>query len=85
MAEYFVLIREYADGFTGQKAATVYVKEGEFFRSQGGLTEDWGKAWKAIDAESVDDARRKGHASVGSNPPPWITHPKPDSFYEDRP
>lgn len=81
MGEYFISVREYPDPFTGAKAATVYVKEGAFFRAQGGLTADWGKRWQAIDAADVDDARRKGHASVGSQPPPWISHPKPDKFY----
>lgn len=34
------------------------IKEFEFFRSQGGLTEEWGKSWEAIHgAESTADAR----------------------------
>ena len=40
--------------------ATVFVKEAEFFRSQGGLTEDWGRAWRPITARSIGEARRKG-------------------------
>lgn len=34
-----------------------FVKEGTFFVSQGGLTEDWGKDWKPIQAENIEDAR----------------------------
>lgn len=33
-----------------------FVKEAEFFRSQGGLTEPWGKNWKPIWADSVEHA-----------------------------
>lgn len=50
MAEYRVLINE----------AGVYVKEGAFFKDQGGLTEPWGRAWEAIEASSLYDARRQG-------------------------
>jgi len=35
------------------------VKEGNFFREQGGLTSDWGKHWEPIQASSIGDARRK--------------------------
>ena len=38
---------------------TVYVKELEFFRSQGGFIQDWGLNWKPIVAESIEDAREK--------------------------
>lgn len=54
MSEYFVLVQ----------GNTVYVKEGQFFRAQGGTTADWGKAWRAIDANSVEDARRKALSGV---------------------
>lgn len=41
--------------------AAVFVKEAEFFKSQGGLTESWGKNWKGpISAGSIHDARMKG-------------------------
>lgn len=36
------------------------VKEAKFFESQGGLSDEWGKAWEPInDATSIGDARRK--------------------------
>lgn len=35
----------------------VFVKEGNFFVEQGGLEQDWGKAWKRIEAESIEHAR----------------------------
>jgi hypothetical protein len=47
--------------------AAVYVKEAEFFKSQGGHTESWGRRWLPVVAESVEDARRQ-HAPPASNP-----------------
>ncbi len=71
MAEFFVLIKEFQNPFE-EKSATVYVKEGSFFRSQGGITESWGKNWKSIDAKNVEDARLKGYASVKVELPFWM-------------
>ena len=70
MSDYFVLVNE----------AGVYTKEGEFFRSQGGEIQQWGKAWEKIDASSLYDARAKGikmrrerfphsHVTLGENEP----------------
>ena len=42
------------------KPRAVYVKEAEVFKSQGGLTGEWGKQWVEIEAESIEDARQKG-------------------------
>ena len=39
-------------------ANAVFVKEAEFFKSQGGLKDEWGKNWKRIKATSIEDARR---------------------------
>lgn len=56
----------------------VYVKEGEFFVSQGGLTQAWGKSWEKISALSTEHARRLGKAmgtgcaNAGSAVRPWI-------------
>jgi hypothetical protein len=50
MTEYFILVRPWA----------VYVKEGSFFRHQGGLTEDWGKDWVSVQAEGIEHARMIG-------------------------
>ncbi len=38
----------------------VYVKEGEFFASQGGLTSAWGESWRPVYAQDVEDARNVG-------------------------
>jgi hypothetical protein len=38
----------------------VFVKETEFFVSQGGLVQEWGRRWRPIVAESFEDARAKG-------------------------
>lgn len=48
--DYYVLVHPWA----------VYVKEGEFFKSQGGLTAKWGQAWRCVRATSIEDARQKG-------------------------
>jgi hypothetical protein len=39
-------------------SGSVFVKG--FFLSQGGGVEDWGKNWVEVEAESIEDARRKG-------------------------
>lgn len=36
---------------------TCFVKESDFFKSQGGLKEEWGKRWFPIMAETIEDAR----------------------------
>lgn len=36
-----------------------FVKTADFFKEQGGLTADWGKGWRLIQAESIEDARAK--------------------------
>lgn len=42
------------------------IKDADFFKSQGGLTQDWGKNWKPIfDANTIGDARRKFAAEHG--------------------
>lgn len=50
MGLYMVLIKECA----------VYVKERDFFISQKGDKEEWGKTWKLIEADSIEHARCKG-------------------------
>lgn len=40
-------------------AGSTFVKDYDYFVSQGGLTEKWGKFWKIIEAEDLDDARVK--------------------------
>ena len=37
--------------------AAWFVKESEFFVSQGGLDQPWGKAWKVCWADSIEHAR----------------------------
>lgn len=69
-APFFVTIRPFQPPFE-EKRATVYAKEGDFFRSQGGLTEDWGAHWTGIEATSLNDARLKAHASEGTACPCW--------------
>jgi hypothetical protein len=47
-APYYVLPREHGSSF---------VKEGDFFRSQGGLKDDWGKCWIPVCADTIEGAR----------------------------
>ena len=49
MYKYFVLVEPWA----------VYVKEYDYFISQGGLEQEWGKKWKRLNADSIEDARKK--------------------------
>lgn len=48
--EFFLLINENG----------VYVKDGDFFRYQKGDTQDWGKNWERIEADSLHTARDIG-------------------------
>jgi hypothetical protein len=49
----------------------VFVKELDFFRSQGGLEQKWGEHWVPVVATSVEDAREKGCAFPGAKPYEW--------------
>lgn len=49
-------------------AGSVFVKELDFFRTQGGFREGWGRAWVPIVAESIEDARELGCRLPGARP-----------------
>lgn len=52
---------------------TIFIKEAEFFESQGGLTKEWGKNWVPItDANTIGDARRKAAKKWGVDLPVHI-------------
>lgn len=38
-------------------AGVVFVKELDFFRAQGGFTQEWGRSWIPVVARSVEEAR----------------------------
>lgn len=38
----------------------VFVKEKEFFISQGGDVQPWGKHWVEVEADSIEHAREQG-------------------------
>lgn len=40
--------------------SSIAVKEWDFFKSQGGTTQQWGRRWKRVMAKSIGDARRRG-------------------------
>ena len=50
MKEFYILVRPWA----------TYVKERDFFVSQGGLTKQWGKDWAPVRAKSIEAARKLG-------------------------
>lgn len=50
MKEYFLSVNDHG----------VYVKDGQFFREQGGTTSEWGKNWQRVEAESMYKARNIG-------------------------
>lgn len=50
MDNYMVLIQPWG----------VYVKEKSFFIEQGGARDEWGKAWRPVQATSIEAARNKG-------------------------
>lgn len=62
-SKYMVLVK--AEG-------PIFVKDHEFFISQGGDREDWGKSWQPIKASSIEDARSKAER----------LRPKPDAYLE---
>jgi NTP pyrophosphatase (non-canonical NTP hydrolase) len=49
-------------------AGFVFVKTLEFFQSQRGFEEDWGKAWVPVVATCIEDARREGCRLPGARP-----------------
>lgn len=49
----------------------VFVKELEFFKSQGGFVEKWGEHWEPVVAASIEDAREKGCEFPGAKPYCW--------------
>ena len=38
-------------------SGSTFVKEYDFFVSQGGTTQEWGKNWKIVETESIEAAR----------------------------
>lgn len=52
--------RDKAPFYVTRSGRTVYVKDGPFFRSQGGLNEAWGLNWVPMYGTSIEDARRNG-------------------------
>lgn len=41
-------------------SGSVFVKTLEYFRTQGGFTEDWGVHWTPVVATSIEEAREIG-------------------------
>ena len=51
-----------------QTSGSVFVKDLEFFRSQGGFKQEWGTHWVPIVATSIEDARERGCKLDGARP-----------------
>lgn len=51
-----------------QASGCVFVKVLDFFRSQGGFVEDWGKAWIPVVATGIENARQIGCHMPGAKP-----------------
>jgi hypothetical protein len=49
-------------------SGSVFVKELEFFRSQGGFEDDWGRHWSPVVAEGLEHARELGCAFPDARP-----------------
>lgn len=49
-------------------AGSVFVKTYDFYKSQGGFREEWGKVWVPVVAHSISDARREGCKLPGARP-----------------
>lgn len=47
--------------------AGVYVKEAEFFKSQGGLKQDWGKNWIPVIALGEDEVGIENARKIGKD------------------
>lgn len=54
MARFYALVEE----------AATYVKEAAFFAQQGGLTEEWGRDWKPVEAADAEEARYQATAAA---------------------
>lgn len=57
---YMVLVNQFS--------GSVFVKELEFFRYQGGFIQDWGKTWVPVVATSIENARKEGCKLPGARP-----------------
>jgi hypothetical protein len=51
-----------------QDSGCVFVKELEFFRSQGGFQLPWGRNWKPVIAATIEEAREEGCKLPGAKP-----------------
>ena len=54
---------------TKNDGGAVFVKEGAFFESQGGLTADWGKTWREVYAADLASARAMWRPEWDNNEP----------------
>jgi hypothetical protein len=49
-------------------SGSVFVKDYDFFIQQHGDTQEWGKHWQQIPADSIEDARQKACGFPGARP-----------------
>ncbi len=49
-------------------SGSVFVKDLDFFHSQCGFSQSWGKNWQPVVADSIEAARRRGCELPGARP-----------------
>lgn len=52
----------FATHYVHYNGAACFVKEAEYFVASGGLVDDWGKLWRPVVADSIEDARQMAKA-----------------------
>lgn len=57
---FMVLVNEFS--------GSVFVKDLEFYRQQGGFKQDWGRKWFPVVALDIEDARKKGCEHPAARP-----------------
>lgn len=79
------------DRFSGALKATHYVvfngashfvKDADFFISQGGLIEDWGRRWRPVVAKSLEDARQISETLDWASSP---AYPRGETLFKTEP
>lgn len=53
-----------ADFYVHWNGGAWFVKEAHYFKFQGGMTAEWGKAWQPIQAMSIEHARALAAATL---------------------
>ncbi len=52
--------------YVHHNGAAWFVKTADFFKQQGGLSAPWGKAWRPLEARSIEHARKLAPLMFGT-------------------